>query len=120
STSQVTCEDIQPETCDEVGLALGRTDSGKSPGKDGIRAGPLKAWNIFFLKAVAERFTTYLNKSIVSLAWLTSERLLLKKKGDPEDLANYRLVALLSRLYKLFTRVLMNRIPGWWNAAQKK
>ncbi|KAE9412579.1 hypothetical protein Angca_007948, partial [Angiostrongylus cantonensis] len=42
--------------------------------------------------------------------WKTSETVLLFKKGDPRDVGNYRPICLLSVVYKLFTRVILNRI----------
>lgn len=59
-------------------------DSENSSRKDGIKIGHLKAGGYFFLKAIAERFTTYLNSCTVPSAWLKSVTVLLKKKGGPK------------------------------------
>ncbi|KAE9414817.1 hypothetical protein Angca_004552, partial [Angiostrongylus cantonensis] len=42
--------------------------------------------------------------------WKTSKTVLLFKKGDLHDIGNYCPICLLSVVYKLFTRVILNRI----------
>nr|CDJ81081.1 RNA-directed DNA polymerase (reverse transcriptase) domain containing protein [Haemonchus contortus] len=46
----------------------------------------------------------------VPMSWKTSKTVLLYKKGDPDDIGKYRSICLLSVIYKLFTRVILNRI----------
>ncbi|KAK6764947.1 hypothetical protein RB195_025040 [Necator americanus] len=42
--------------------------------------------------------------------WRTTKTVLLYQKGDRHDIGNYRPICLLSVIYKLFTRVILNRI----------
>ncbi|KAE9412687.1 hypothetical protein Angca_009404, partial [Angiostrongylus cantonensis] len=55
-------------------------------------------------------FTHYLSECRVPTQWKTSETVLLFKKGDLHDIGNYRPICLLSVVYKLFTRVILNVI----------
>ncbi|EYB82300.1 hypothetical protein Y032_0362g3489 [Ancylostoma ceylanicum] len=54
--------------------------------------------------------TRYLSECKVPSQWKTSATVLLYRKGDPQDIGNYRPIWLLSVVYKLFTRVILNRI----------
>ncbi|KAK6764697.1 hypothetical protein RB195_024864 [Necator americanus] len=56
------------------------------------------------------RFTRYLSECKVLKQSKTSKTVLLYKKEDPHDIGNYRPICLLSIIYKLFTRVILNRI----------
>ncbi|KAK6743191.1 hypothetical protein RB195_010447 [Necator americanus] len=47
---------------------------------------------------------------VVPKQWKTSKTVLLYEKGDPHDIGNYRPICLLSVIYKLFTRAILNRI----------
>uniref|UniRef100_A0A7I5E504 Reverse transcriptase domain-containing protein n=1 Tax=Haemonchus contortus TaxID=6289 RepID=A0A7I5E504_HAECO len=62
------------------------------------------------IKTLARLFTRYLSECKVPTSWKTSKTVLLYKKGDPDDIGNYRPICLLSVIYKLFTRVILNRI----------
>jgi len=46
--------------------------------------------------------------------------ILLCKKGDKERVVNYRPISLLSVLYKMFTKVILNRIERDLNFNQEK
>ncbi|EYC36556.1 hypothetical protein Y032_0883g2842 [Ancylostoma ceylanicum] len=55
---------------------------------------------------------------MVPSQWKTSTTVLLYKKGDPQDIGNYRPICLLSVVYELFTRVVINRIERTLNEGQ--
>ncbi|KAE9413703.1 hypothetical protein Angca_005406, partial [Angiostrongylus cantonensis] len=59
---------------------------------------------------MARLFSRYLSECKVPTQWKTSKTALLFKKGDLHDIGNYRPILLLSVFYKLFTRVILNRI----------
>ncbi|KAK6749720.1 hypothetical protein RB195_001993 [Necator americanus] len=50
--------------------------------------------------------------------WKTSRTVLIHKKGDREDLRNYRPICLLSVLYKVFTKIILTRISRTLDEAQ--
>ncbi|KAK6762927.1 hypothetical protein RB195_023582 [Necator americanus] len=66
------------------------------------------------INTLARLFTRYLSECKVPKQWKTSKTVLLYKKGDPHDIGNYRPICLLSVIYKLFTRVILNRIERSW------
>uniref|UniRef100_A0A7I5EB13 Reverse transcriptase domain-containing protein n=1 Tax=Haemonchus contortus TaxID=6289 RepID=A0A7I5EB13_HAECO len=70
----------------------------------------LKSIALVIIKTLARLFTRYLSGCKVPTSWKTSKTVLLYKKGDPDDIGNYRPICMLSVIYKLFTRVILNRI----------
>ncbi|KAK6740398.1 hypothetical protein RB195_008701 [Necator americanus] len=81
-----------------------------SPGPDRIRPEQLKNLPPVLINTLARLFTRYLSECKVPKQWKTSKTVLLYKKGDPHDIGKYRPICLLSVIYKLFTRVILNRI----------
>ncbi|KAK6743985.1 hypothetical protein RB195_010967 [Necator americanus] len=81
-----------------------------APGPDRIRPEHLKSLPPVLINTLARLFTRYLSECKVPKQWKTSKTVLLYKKGDPHDIGNYSPICLLPVIYKLFTRVILNRI----------
>ncbi|KAK6726467.1 hypothetical protein RB195_004658 [Necator americanus] len=64
------------------------------------------------INTLARLFTRYMSECKVPKQWKTSKTVLLCKKGDPHNIGKYRPICLLSVIYKLFTRVILNRIEN--------
>ncbi|XGW34775.1 hypothetical protein V3C99_018637, partial [Haemonchus contortus] len=94
----------------EIRHAITSMRNGTAPGPDRIKAEHLKSLPPVIVKTLARLFTRYLSQCKVPTSWKTSKTVLLYKKGDPDDIGNYRPICLLSVIYKLFTRVILNRI----------
>uniref|UniRef100_A0A7I4YD72 Reverse transcriptase domain-containing protein n=1 Tax=Haemonchus contortus TaxID=6289 RepID=A0A7I4YD72_HAECO len=94
----------------EIRHAITSMRNGTAPGPDRIKAEHLKTLPPVIVKTLARLFTRYLSQCKVPTSWKTSKTVLLYKKGDPDDIGSYRPICLLSVIYKLFTRVILNRI----------
>ncbi|EYC10772.1 hypothetical protein Y032_0053g2288 [Ancylostoma ceylanicum] len=67
---------------------------------------------------LARVFTRYLLECKVPSQWKTSRIVLLYKKGNQQDISNYRPICLLSVVYKPLTQVILNRIERTLNEEQ--
>ncbi|MFH4984690.1 hypothetical protein AB6A40_011399, partial [Gnathostoma spinigerum] len=52
--------------------------------------------------------------------WKSSKTILLYKKGDREDFKNYRPICLLSTIYKLFTKIILNSLSRTFDERQPR
>ncbi|VDL86622.1 unnamed protein product, partial [Nippostrongylus brasiliensis] len=102
----------------EVRHAIESMPRGKAPGTDKLSVELLQACGDKLYCALAKRFTVYISECKVPAAWKKSSAVLLFKKGDKEDLENYRPITLLPVLYKVFTRCILARIRGTLKEAQ--
>ena len=82
----------------EVRNAVFQMKEGKAPGKDGLTIEAIKAGGHVLWKALAERFSRYFEMQKIPRSWKESETIKLKKKGEYEDLKNYRPICLLSHV----------------------
>ena len=93
--------------------------NGKSPDTRGIVAELLKHCGKVMLQAVADLFNDILMPSApVPEEWKMTRLRVLFKKGSAQDTENYRPIAVLPILYKLFSKVLCGRVQNILTKAQ--
>ncbi|XP_063635113.1 uncharacterized protein LOC134805838 [Cydia splendana] len=103
-------EDIPDISLYEIRMALKQLKNNKAPGKDGITSELLRAGGTPVLKVLQKLFNSVLSEGITPETWNRGEVVLFFKKGDNNLLKNYRPITLLSHVYKLFSRVITNRL----------
>ncbi|KAE9414744.1 hypothetical protein Angca_006938, partial [Angiostrongylus cantonensis] len=101
---------VPPVLPSEIRHTISSVKSRTAPDPDKIRSEYLKNLPPVLVNTLAWLFTRYLFECKAHTQWKTSKTVLLFKKGDLHDLGNYRPICLLSTVYKLFARVILNRI----------
>ena len=103
-------EDIPDVSLYEIRMALKQLKNNKAPGDDGITAELQKAGGKPILKALQKLFDSVILEGKTPQVWCRGVVVLFFKKGDNALLKNYRPITLLSHVYKLFSRVITNRL----------
>lgn len=109
---QCTCEEeMVPEILEsEIRYAIKTQKNDKAPGEDGIRNELLKGTLEAITEILVHLFNLILIRETIPVQWTQSTIILLHKKGDKSNIENYRPISLLSNLYKIFAKVILNRI----------
>lgn len=94
----------------EVYMHIKQLKNEKSPGPDGISNEAIKTGAPVLLYHLTQLFNMILNTETVPKRWCSSDIILLFKKGNPQDIGNYRPISLLSSTYKLFASIILKRI----------
>lgn len=105
-------EDLPDVTVAEIKKALLQMKNNKSPGDDGIVAEAIKLGGEKLIQMLTILFTECLERGTTPSQWHNAVIVLMFKKGDLTNLANFRPISLLSHIYKLFTKVITNRLSN--------
>nr|CDJ95062.1 unnamed protein product [Haemonchus contortus] len=102
----------------EVERAIRQMKPRKALGPDRISADFLKSVSHTIIKQLNKRFNKYLDAQRIPDQWKKSNTVLLFKKGERDQMKNYRPIALLSQPYKLFTKIILNRLERQYDEYQ--
>ena len=97
-------------TFSECELAIAEMKLNKSPGNDGITVEFYKTFWNHIKELLVNSFNETYEKNELSESQKIGTISLLYKKGDPQNIENWRPISLLNNDYKILTRVLANRL----------
>ena len=102
--------EVATPTLEEVKKAISSLKSNKAPGPDSIPAELLKHGGEELAKALHEIIVEVWNSETMPDEWLEGSIVPLHKKGDKLACENFRGIALLNAAYKVYAKVLYNRL----------
>ena len=103
-------EPIDPIRKEEVVKAIKRMPRGKAADRQGVLLEMLLHAGDGVLECLVELYNQVVRDVVVPSTWQEACFTLLHKGGDVDDPNNWRPIALLSITYKVFARVVFNRI----------
>jgi len=103
--------ELIPITLQELTAALGLMKRGRAMDESGVIAEMLKDGSQTLLAAILDLFNDVLSlRQQPPAEWRKTKLIVIFKKGDPTCPGNYRPIAILPILYKLFSRILCERL----------
>ncbi|GBP66890.1 Probable RNA-directed DNA polymerase from transposon BS [Eumeta japonica] len=90
----------------------------KAPGPDKISNEMLKGTLEETSPVLAKLFNEILQIRRIPEEWTECHIILLHKKGPRDEIGNYRLISLISNIYKIFAKVILERISLTLNESQ--
>lgn len=95
---------------EEVRKAISMLKNNKASGEDGVIGEMWKLANNQFVTETTKLFRKIWEEEKIPMDWLTALIHPLHKKGPKNDVNNYRGISLLPVTYKIFSRLLLNRL----------
>ena len=102
----------------EVIVAIKQSKSGKRGGKDQIPNELFKNLQGEGLEALLQLFQACWDQSNSPAPWKTAQVVGIFKKGNPTMPSNYRPISLLQSCYKLYARIITNRLTEGFGLRQ--
>ena len=103
----------RPFTDEETATAQSKLKSYKRHGRDGIPPDLLKHGSPWLTTAVTRLHNLYLTYALHPTAWNVCPAIPLHKKGRVTDPLNYRIIAFMSAMCKLYDGCLTSRLQEW-------
>uniref|UniRef100_H9GRD5 Reverse transcriptase domain-containing protein n=1 Tax=Anolis carolinensis TaxID=28377 RepID=H9GRD5_ANOCA len=102
----------------EILMAIRSLDSNKTPGPDGFIAGFYKLEQSEVTSFLKKLMNQALQTQVIPESWKEATITMIPKEGvDLSEVRNYRPISLLNTDYKIFTKILANRLKefleGW-------
>ena len=98
-------------TSEELQRAICKLKSGKSPDGNGIRAEDIKDCNDETREMMRQIFNEVIKRNnFTPEEWKKVKIKVIYKKGDVEDVSNYRPICSLPSMYKLFSTIMYGRL----------
>ena len=98
---------------EEVSEAVSKLKKGKASGIDDVSAEMLKSGGKYIGTFLTKLFNVIFERGIYPQEWSKAIIIPIYKKGDPENVDNYRGVSLLSIISKCYTTILNTRLYAW-------
>uniref|UniRef100_A0A803T8M6 Reverse transcriptase domain-containing protein n=1 Tax=Anolis carolinensis TaxID=28377 RepID=A0A803T8M6_ANOCA len=103
-------------TEEEILKAIKSLDSNKTPGPDGFIAGFYKLGQPEMIKFLKKLMNQALQDKVIPETWKEATIIMIPKEdADPSETKNYRPISLLNTDYKIFTKILANRLKKFLN-----
>ena len=103
----------------EIRKQLEKMARKKAADGSGVVVEMLQAGGEELLEAIAETYNELMKEdAMVPSDWMMTRLIVIFKKGDQSMPENYRPIAILPIVYKLFSRILCERVKGMLNGAQ--
>ena len=104
-------ERIPEITSEELQSAISKLKAGKSPDGNGIRAEDIKDCNDETREAMRQIFNEIIKRNnFTPEEWKKVKIKVIYKKGDVEDVSNYRPICSLPSMYMLFSTIMCGRL----------
>ena len=97
---------------EEVADAIRKMKAGKAPGHDNLSIDTLKTLDIDNMNLLTQALNQWWLSEQIPQEHLKAMVVTLYKKGNTQDIANYRPISLLTCMYKIFTSILQTRIAA--------
>lgn len=98
--------------CDKIAFALEKCKYGKAPGSNGIAFEFIKNLTQNRMACIEKLFSHIMDQETIPIEWDTIHASMIHTKGGKNKPNNYRIIALVNRITKMFTHILTNRLQN--------